>query len=64
MNQIQVFTADEGKYLMEKVVGLLAESNARKKKHVTLFYCTLLSFLFNSYAYQIWTQPYINQNML
>jgi hypothetical protein len=46
MNQIQVFTADEEKHLMEKVAGLLAESNARKKNMVHLFYCTLLSFLF------------------
>jgi kinesin family member 11 len=43
---IQVFTADEEKHLMEKVAGLLAESNARKKNMVHLFYCTLLSFLF------------------
>ena len=46
MNQIQVFTADEEKYLMEKVAGLLAESNARKKNMVHLFDSTLLSFLF------------------
>jgi len=31
MKWIQAFVADEEKYLMEKVAGLFAESNARKK---------------------------------
>jgi kinesin family protein 11 len=31
---IQVVVADEEKYLIEKVAGLLAESNARKKNVV------------------------------
>nr|CAB3494982.1 unnamed protein product [Digitaria exilis]CAB3503908.1 unnamed protein product [Digitaria exilis] len=30
-NKFEVIVADEEKYLMEKVAGLLAESNARKK---------------------------------
>lgn len=34
---IQVILADEEKYLMEKVAGLLAESNARKKNAVCIF---------------------------
>jgi hypothetical protein len=58
MNQIQVFIADKDKYLMEKVAGLLAESNARKKNMLHLFYWTLLSFLLNLYAHQIWSQLY------
>lgn len=37
MKQIQVIAADEEKYLMEKVAGLLAESNARKKHMVQYF---------------------------
>jgi hypothetical protein len=64
MNQIQVFTTDEDKYLMDKVAGLMAESNARKKSMLHLFYCTFLSFLLNSYAHQIRTRSYIDQNML
>ena len=34
MKWIQAFVADEEKYLMEKVTGLHAESNARKKNMV------------------------------
>jgi len=43
MKLIQVIVADEEKYLMEKVAGLLAESNARKKSAVRIFYSTVLA---------------------
>jgi kinesin family protein 11 len=41
MKLIQVVVADEEKYLMEKVAGLLAESNARKKNVVQDDICSL-----------------------
>jgi len=43
MKLIQVIVADEEKYLMEKVAGLLAESNARKKNVVRIFCSTVLA---------------------
>jgi kinesin family protein 11 len=43
MKLIQVVVADEEKYLMEKVAGLLAESNARKKNVVCIFCSTVLA---------------------
>ncbi|XP_062182977.1 kinesin-like protein KIN-5A [Phragmites australis] len=39
--KFEVFAADEEKYLMEKVAGLLAESNARKKNMVRDDICSL-----------------------
>ena len=46
MKLIQVIVADEEKYLMEKVAGLLAESNARKKNVVRIFCSTVLAWFF------------------
>ncbi|KAF8646114.1 hypothetical protein HU200_065960 [Digitaria exilis] len=40
-NKFEVIVADEEKYLMEKVAGLLAESNARKKNLVRDDICNL-----------------------
>ncbi|TVU00014.1 hypothetical protein EJB05_54592, partial [Eragrostis curvula] len=39
--QHEVFAADEERYLMEKIAGLLAESNARKKNMVRDDICSL-----------------------
>ncbi|KAL6640614.1 hypothetical protein ACP70R_021737 [Stipagrostis hirtigluma subsp. patula] len=44
--KFEVFVADEEKYLMEKVAGLLAESNARKKNMVQDDICSLNKSIF------------------